>query len=136
MTTIGFTGSSKGMTAEQKAALRGLLNGGVGEFHHGDCVGADAEAHDIARECGYGIVLHPPTNPDKRAWRLVPRDKKRPKRRYLDRNKDIVRETASLIVAPFEPEERLNSGIWSAVRFARMLGKPVFLILPDGTVQR
>jgi hypothetical protein len=60
----------------------------------------------------------------------------RPERPYLDRNKDIVRETASLIAAPAEPEEQLRSGTWSTVRFARKQGKPVFLILPDGTVRR
>jgi hypothetical protein len=45
-------------------------------------------------------------------------------------------KTASLIAAPAEPEEQLLSGTWSTVRFARKLGKPVFLILPDGTVNR
>ena len=134
MTSIGFTGTRQGMTAEQKSALRNLLDGGAGEFHHGDCIGADSEAHDIADECGYGIILHPPTNSSERAWREVPRHMMRPERPYLDHNKDIVRETASLIAAPAEPEEQLRSGTWSTVRFARKLGKPVFLILPDGTV--
>jgi hypothetical protein len=136
VTSIGFTGTQQGMTAAQKLALRSLLDGGAGEFHHGDCVGADDEAHDIANECGYAIILHPPTNGSKRAWREMPRHMMRPEKPYLDRNKDIVRETASLIAAPAEPEEQLRSGTWSTVRFARRQGKPVFLILPDGTVQR
>jgi bifunctional non-homologous end joining protein LigD len=37
---------------------------------------------------------------------------------------------------PAEPEEQLRSGTWSTVRFAKKQGKPVFLILPDGTVKR
>jgi hypothetical protein len=48
MTSIGFTGTRQGMTAEQKSALRNLLDGGAGDFHHGDCIGADSEAHGIA----------------------------------------------------------------------------------------
>jgi hypothetical protein len=60
----------------------------------------------------------------------------RPERTYLERNKDIVRESASLIAAPLQAEEQQRSGTWSTVRFARKIGKPVFLILPDGTVLR
>jgi hypothetical protein len=136
MPSIGFTGTQKGMTEAQKKTLRGLLDGGAGELHHGDCIGADAEAHDIADECGYAIILHPPTNYSKRAWCEAPKHMMRPEKPYLDRNRDIVRETASLIAAPAEPEEQLRSGTWSTVRFARKAGKPVFVILPDGTVQR
>jgi hypothetical protein len=136
MTSIGFTGARQGMTEAQKSALGDLLDGGAGEFHHGDCIGADSQAHDIADECGYSIILHPPTNSSQRAWREVPKHMERPEKPYLDRNKDIVRETASLIAAPAEPEEQLRSGTWSTVRFARKQGKPVFVILPDGSVIR
>jgi hypothetical protein len=136
MTKIGFTGTQDGMTDLQKSALRDLLDGGSGEFHHGDCIGADSEAHDIAILCGYTVVLHPPETPAKRAWRDVPQHLKRAQKPYLVRNKDIVTETASLIAAPADPVEELRSGTWSTVRFARLRGKPVFLILPDGTVRR
>jgi hypothetical protein len=136
MTKIGFTGTQNGMTDPQKSTLRDLLAGGAGEFHHGDCIGADSEAHDIAILCGYTVVLHPPTNPAKRAWRDVPLHLTRVKKPYLARNKDIVTETASLIAAPADPVEQLRSGTWSTVRFARQRGKPVFLIMPDGAVKR
>jgi hypothetical protein len=66
-------------------------------------------------KCSYGIILHPPTNYSERAWREVPRHMMRPERPYLDRNRNIVRETASLIAAPAEPEEQLRSGTWSTV---------------------
>jgi hypothetical protein len=52
MTKIGFTGTQDGMTDQQKSMLRDLLDGGTGEFHHGDGIGADSEAHDIATLCG------------------------------------------------------------------------------------
>jgi hypothetical protein len=136
MASIGFTGTQLGMTDAQKASLRRLLDGGGGELHHGDCIGADAEAHDIADECGYAIIIHPPSNHSKRAWREVPRHMMRPEKPYLDRNRDIVHATTSLIAAPAEPEEQARSGTWSTIRFAKKQGKLVFVILPDGTVQR
>jgi predicted Rossmann fold nucleotide-binding protein DprA/Smf involved in DNA uptake len=90
----------------------------------------------MADECGYQIMLHPPTNSSERAWREVPKHMRCEKKPFLERNKDIVLETASLIAAPDATEEQMRSGTWSTVRFPRKLGKPVFLILPDGTVQR
>jgi hypothetical protein len=133
---FGFTGTRLGMTQAQKATLHDFLSHGSGEFHHGDCIGADSEAHDIAAECGYRIVLHPPSEPALRAWRVVPDHMMRPKRPYLDRNRDIVRDTDSLIATPAEAEEQKRSGTWSTVRFARKQGKLVVLILPDGTIQQ
>jgi len=132
-TKIGFTGTRRGMTAEQKTALRNLLQAAGGEFHHGDCVGADAEAHDIAQACGLEPVIHPPTDPKQRAWKaasriLLPLP-------YLHRNKEIVRETESIIATPSEFDEQHRSGTWSTVRYARKLGRQVLVILPDGRLQ-
>jgi hypothetical protein len=86
--------------SEQKSALRNLLDGGAGEFHRGDCIGADSEAHDIADECGYGIILPPPTNHSEREWREVPRHMKRPEKPYLDRNQGWSREFHEPIALP------------------------------------
>jgi hypothetical protein len=60
---IGFTGSREGMSTHQKEQFVLKLNElGVTEFHHGDCAGADAQAHDIIREFfpNVKIVVHPP----------------------------------------------------------------------------
>jgi hypothetical protein len=133
---FGFTGTSSGMTMAQKYALKNFLAGASGEFHHGDCVGADAEAHGIAIECGYCPFVHPPTNYAKRAWMEVPRHCMRPERPYLERNRDIVRETIALIAAPAEFEEQPRGGTWYTVRYARKLGKTVVLILPDGIISQ
>lgn len=131
---FGFTGTQRGMTALQCKALRTFLEGGGGEFHHGDCVGADSQAHEIVEPLGYRIVGHPPSNPTKRAGRIC--HELRPEKPYLERNKDIVRDTIALIAAPGEVEEQIRSGTWSTVRFARKQNKCVVMIFPDGTIKQ
>ena len=106
---------------------------GSAAVHHGDCIGADAQAHEIACTLGREVTIHPPTSGTYRAWKTGS-DVRAPKA-YLTRNKDIVRETDMLIAAPAETTEQVRSGTWSTVRFARKLGKRVFVILPDGTVR-
>lgn len=64
---VGFTGSRRGMTTYQLDMLGKFLERrrslkGVGWFHHGICVGADHQAHKIAKALGYNIHGHPPVN--------------------------------------------------------------------------
>jgi len=90
----GFTGTQAGMTQEQKESFKNICELAASleifcQFHHGDCIGADADAHDIAEKY-MDIVIHPPLNNSKRAFKnsnkiLEPKE-------YLTRNKDIVRE--------------------------------------------
>lgn len=126
---IGFTGTQKGMTYFQKQQVELLLLGIEGEFHHGDCIGADAEAHDIAEKY-LKCIIHPPINNDKRAFKkaniiLEPKE-------YLDRNKDIVKACERLIATPEEYQEQLRSGTWSTVRYARKMKKLIAIIFPNG----
>jgi hypothetical protein len=69
--SVGFSGTRAGMTAQQKERLefklRELRRLDFHWFHHGDCTGADAEAHDIAKTLGYKIAIHPPNEPFLRA---------------------------------------------------------------------
>ena len=124
MMRIGFTGTQIGMSLHQKRQLYNTLqamcrNGG--QFHHGDCVGADAEAHDIAVALGFksqDIIIHPPLDEKKRAFcgdYMSRRCKPKP---YLERNHDIVDMTDILIVAPKTDVEELRSGTWSTYRYA------------------
>jgi hypothetical protein len=129
---IGFTGTREGMTPAQERALRDFLASRPGAvLHHGDCIGADAQAHDVAVELGCVVVIHPPAVGTLRAFK--PSSDVRKPRPYLDRNKDIVRETKLLIAMPAEFTEQHRSGTWSTVRYARRLGRPVRIILPDGS---
>ena len=130
---VGFTGTRNGMTLDQKTRLRNLLFGlvstdGPNEFHHGDCLGADAEAHEIAVQLGYTAVIHPPINPTMRAFCsgtiLEPLD-------YLERNQEIVNFSSILIAAPHENKEVLRSETWSTIRRARSAGKEVKILYPN-----
>jgi hypothetical protein len=130
---IGFTGTRRGMTPEQKRALRELLSAyHEVVLHHGDCIGADAEAHDIAIAIGWAVVIHPPIKDTQRAWKSAP--EVRAPKPYLSRNKDIVRETEILIAAPAEVMEHHRSGTWSTVRYAIRVESSVRVIRPDGGV--
>lgn len=123
----GFTGARKGMTTAQKQQLERLLRPGD-EFHHGDCVGADAEAHDIAMIASCRIIVHPSVLTDLRAHKAGHFEY--PPRLPLYRNEDIVAACDVLIAAPDTPGERTRSGTWATVRMARAMRKPLVLLLP------
>lgn len=129
MKRVGFTGTSKGMSAQQKLQLRLVLSSWAStdrvELHHGDCVGADAEANLVGQELGCRVVVHPPADAKKRAW--CDGDEVWVPRAYLVRNHDIVDATEVLVAAPLGPE-RLRSGTWATVRYARKEGKEVILL--------
>lgn len=130
---IGFTGTQVGMTWRQRQTLRRLLPWGK-DFHHGDCVGSDAQAHDIAHFQGLLITIHPPENLSKRAFKSA--HTILPPKPYLDRNKDIVDACEVLIATPSGKDELLRSGTWSTVRYARKLGKHILIIFPDGKIKK
>ena len=139
--SIGFTGTQEGMTQAQASALFTFLAGLWTEgsaFHHGKCVGADAQAHRLADILGFKIVLHPPLSGKKEAKcpiDITCGDEIRERKDYLERNKDIVSETEVLIACPKEEYgEVIRSGTWSTVRAARGLGRQIWIIRPDGEI--
>lgn len=131
---VGFTGTRHGMTVAQFSALRSILLGSGGEFHHGDCVGADEEAARLARSLGFHIIGHPPVDEKNRAY--FQSDEERTPLPFLARNKQIVIETETLIAAPFEATEIQRSGTWSTLRFAKRTEGNYWLLRPDGITER
>ena len=125
------------MTPDQLQKLSELLlqmkREGASEFHHGDCIGADAEAHHIARRFGYQMHGWPPLNPKKRAFCKV--DISHAAQDYLERNNSIVIRTDVLIACPKGMQEELRSGTWTTLRRARDSLRPYCIIFPDGTTQ-
>jgi len=130
---IGFTGTQKGMTNEQKYHVSDYLETlKPKRVHHGECVGADAEFHRMCQIKGIDISGHPPTIKKKQAkldgyfLQFSPKP-------YLDRNHDIVDDCDFLLACPKEQREVVRSGTWATVRYAIHAKKRVVVILPDGT---
>lgn len=136
MISVGFTGTREGLTDEQREEVTRLLKEHLrddSQFHHGDCIGADYEAAQIAQEMGYHVVGHPPINPKARAF--FESDNERAPKGYLARNEDIVMFSDVLIACPKSiVEEIKGSGTWWTVRYARRIKKPIYLVLPTGRV--
>lgn len=126
MTVIGITGTREGCNAAQLSELRERLvrlratdYPRTTTLHHGDCVGVDAEAHEIALELGMTVECHPPNEPRHRAyttgWHTLWREQS-----YRMRNMAIVEACDILLAVPERPESTAGkSGTWMTVRMAR-----------------
>lgn len=139
MIKVGFTGTRAGMTDAQKQAFKELLKDFYAqhewvELHHGDCVGADAEAHDLTEaHVPCGVVIHPPKEQANRAHKRG--DVERPPQTHFARNRAIVDWTDILVAAPLHDTEQDLGGTWYTVRYARKQKKRLVLIWPNGVVE-
>jgi hypothetical protein len=127
------------MTDAQVRAARSVLVAlePCGELHHGDCEGADAQAHQLFDREGKRIVIHPPMDATFRAWcDAEPHNadvRVEVQRPYLTRNRAIVDACMVLLAGPRETfGESLRSGTWATVRYARSVAKPLVIVRPDG----
>lgn len=139
MIHIGFTGT-RNRNQIDPARLRALdamlLKFGAADrvrFHHGDCLGMDAYAHEMAVGLSFRIEIHPPSDGKHRAhcdWHFSsPGLIVHPERPYLERNRAIVDACSVLIAVPRDPnKERLRSGTWATVRYARKIGQEVIIL--------
>ena len=127
---VGFTGTRRGMSGNQKAELEQLLQELQPEseyFHHGDCVGSDAQAHEIASRLGYEIIIHPPENSSARAF-CKGSEVTLPPLPYLIRNHRIVELCHVLIAATLSSTEEQRSGTWATVRYAKSNNRKVHIL--------
>ena len=122
---LGFSGTRAGMTAAQKAMVATILPR-FRVLHHGDCVGADVQAHELARELSLEVQVHPPISEQWRAH--CQGDQSHPPRHHLVRNRDIVACTAELLAAPKGFAEDRRSGTWATVRYAREARRRVTIV--------
>ena len=136
MLKIGFTGTRNGMSSNQIKEFEKLFKSkDFEEFHHGVCIGSDKQAHDhitsIKNEKNAKTVGHPPKYKKFMAececdYVMKPYD-------YLQRNKNIVDETDVMVATP-DTKERVRSGTWSTIRYARKQGKKIYIIHKNGRV--
>lgn len=132
--SVGFTGTGdeSALTLPRRRRLQIFLQTlkeerGFTVFHHGDCVGADAFAHELAKALDYFIIVHPPENPRKRAF--CEGNSLLAAKPYLERNRDIVDDSYFMIAMPKNIHiEELRSGTWATVRYARKIGKEIEFI--------
>lgn len=130
---LGFTGTRRGMQPAQRRAVFTAIVERVPilEFHHGDCIGADAEANECALMAGAAVYQHPSTARTRAyspgaTWMAEP---KAP----TERDRDIVDSVELLIAAPRMFIEELRSGTWTTIRYARKKRVPLLIVWPDGT---
>jgi hypothetical protein len=131
---VGVTGTRSDINQYQIDTLYRLLpaigHGRINmEFHHGDCVGADVTAAEVARHFGYKIVCHPPEKNDLRAF--FDSDEHREPLSYFARNRNIVDETQCLLVLPYQTEWQTNGGTWYTYDYAKKKNKPRIVIYPN-----
>lgn len=134
---IGFTGTQSGMTDAQKTAFKSLiLEYKPTEFHHGCCIGADEQAHQICIDCNVPIIIiHPPINTSKQATCVLrDSDKMLEPKDYLIRNHNIVNSVDLLIATPKEAIMQQRSGTWATYRYAFKSNKTTNLIYPLGKI--
>jgi len=137
MKIIGFTGTRYGMSIDQKAELCFILRlyRDNFEFHHGDCIGADTQAHHIAKEYGaINIIIHPgyskanPSNTDNRSFCITEKGSIREPLPHLDRNINIVNECGLLIACPIVDKPQKRGGTWFTINYANDLNKDTLVI--------
>lgn len=146
--TFGFTGTRSGMSSRQRATVRYLFAElCVTVLYHGDCIGADAEAHrdaaNMAANRSIKIVVHPPSNVKLCAFSVDGgKDGGEdtiilPSKPYLTRNHDIIIASIDgLIAAPkdfIQPSSLRGQGTWATISRAKRIGRKVWIVAPDGT---
>jgi len=139
----GITGTRHAITSAQWRWLQAMMDSsGLHELHHGACTGADEQAHFCAVLAHVPLIyVHPPVNQRFMSTQvfITPSDERttvhfRPAKSYHERNHDIVDETERLLALPDGPE-RLHSGTWSTIRYARSRRKRIDICYPDGLVR-
>jgi hypothetical protein len=139
----GFTATRNPLTAPQWKWLHELLDpeAGVHEIHHGACINGDEMVHFCAVSAAIPVIyIHPPVNQRLMSTRVFATPTTgtvvhvMPAKPYHARNHDIVDTTERLFALP-DGYERLHSGTWSTVRYARHLHKHIDICYPDGTVK-
>lgn len=133
---IGFTGTRTGMTNGQCDALHELLALSYETatrcvFFHGGAIGADTQAHFIAKHHNWLPIVLPACG---RPWTLDTECTVLAPLPPLVRNSQIVAYADKLFAAPKESTEQRRGGTWATVRRARKARISLVVIDPSGRV--
>ena len=130
------------MTAGQRLAVRSLLIAFMPDIVlHGGCIGADTDFDDMAADFNIVTEVYPTVlKSDHLArWYLLRNTSSRIVVHLplppLVRNKILAQRCKVLIATPKEDYERIRSGTWATVRYAREAHKRIYLVMPDGSVK-
>jgi hypothetical protein len=133
---IGITGTRSGMTVFQFNTVQNNLRYFIeqypdSEFHHGDCVGVDVQAAEIAQELGYKTIAYPSVGEDLRAWHksdiiLEPNTN-------FARNRAIVQAVDLLFVVPYQMQYQNRGGTWYTHDYAEKIGRNKLVFYPAPT---
>ena len=112
--------------------LQMLLLKGYTHLRHGDAIGADAHAHNVALALGYQVFIHPPSNSRFRAF--CDGGILMTSRTYAQRNQDMVNACQLVLAIPNTNFEVVRSGTWQTIRMARQIFLPLVICYPNGQV--
>lgn len=134
---FAFTGSQAGMNNPQLRVLRTLyqemFQKGFFWQENGLCIGADEQSAKAWIEMGGLCHFRPSNIKAKTACFSAPGCRTDSlKRPPLERNRIMVRHAEVLIATPNTLSEAMRSGTWATIRFARIIGVPRRIILPNG----
>lgn len=136
-TSIGFSGTRKGMTDRQSEAVNVLLeylinHHNATEVHHGDCIGSDEQFHNMSAERLLKITIHPPNNSKFRAFCNSKNIEE--ELNYLERNRNIIKKSNILIATPDGGSLGTHkSGTWYTIEYAINENIPTIILFPDGS---
>jgi hypothetical protein len=141
---IGFTGTRHGMTDlqqdEMKRWLASVIKIAFGPknvvAHHGDCLGADEDFHEICRRLEIAVHLHPPAEDRWRAFVPV-YDAIEPVKPFALRNLAIVQASRYMLATPksLPSEPRGQGGTWQTIRIAQRLEKPTIIVFANAATE-
>jgi hypothetical protein len=125
------------MSNRQRVQVYGLLKGlKATEFIHGDCVGADCEAHALAESLGLFIHVYPGQNAKqsiiKRAFCRPTKGTVYPIAHFYVRNKMIVDRCEVLIACPGKNRE--GGGTAHTMLYAEKIKRKMYVIFEHGSI--
>lgn len=140
---LGYTGTRRGMTISQWGTIQDLMTelwvpGKRNEWHDGDAIGGDDQAHKSAEmlKSRFSTELHghPCNKPDQRAFNDF--DFLHEIKAPLVRNRDMVNVTETFLAAPYEYKNvPRGSGTWATIRYCAQVERVTWLVWPNGKAE-